>query len=112
MLTTSHGRQLVQTVFIELIITIRSNLQTPETIQQATKVLIEAIGGPAAAALPPNATLSDLVATLNSLVSDSTAPDSTAQQLLGTVNDAIASAGLTAVFNNATLAPTGGQLQL
>jgi hypothetical protein len=97
-------------VSISLIITIKDTLQTKESIQQATKVLIEAIGGPAAEALPPNATINDLVQTLNNLVSNSGSSNSTAQELLGTVNDAIVSAGLTGIFNNVTVAPTGVEL--
>jgi hypothetical protein len=102
-----HGRQLLQTASLQLVITVRDPAQTPEQLQAATKVLIQAIGGPTVESLPANATLDDLVTTLNTLISNSSTPDSTAQQLLGTMNDAIASANLTDTFNNATVAPTG-----
>jgi hypothetical protein len=100
-------RHLLQGVSVKLVITIKNTLQTPEAIQAGTKMLIEAIGGPAAASLPPNATVDDLVATLNNLISNSSNPESTAQELLSTVNAAIVTAGLTSVFDTATVVPTG-----
>jgi hypothetical protein len=98
---------MLQTASLQIVITVRDTAQTPEQVQTATKVLIEAIGGTTVESLPPTATLSDLVATLNVLVSNSSNPGSAAQQLLQTVNDAFVSANLTSVFNNATVEPTG-----
>jgi hypothetical protein len=105
-LAAAAGRHLLQTVTVKLVITVADSAQTPAQIQNATKVLIEAIniGGPAIS-LPENATLSELVAALNSLVSNS--PGNTVQELLEVVNTAIVVAGLDDVFNNATATPTG-----
>jgi hypothetical protein len=108
-LSGAPGRQLLLTASVTLVITIRDTQQTPAQIQQATKVLIEAIGGPTVESLPANASLNDLVATLITIISNSSTPGSTAQELLQTVNDAIVTANLTSIFNNATVAPTGEQ---
>jgi hypothetical protein len=105
-LAATAGRHLLQTVTVKLVITVADTAQTPAQIQAATVVLIDAIniGGPAIS-LPPNATLSELVAALNNLVSNS--PGNTVQELLEAVNTAIVVAGLDDVFNNATTTPTG-----
>jgi hypothetical protein len=106
-LAAAAGRHLLQTATVKLVITIADTEQTPAEIQEATKILIEAIGGPVAEALPVNATLNDLVATLNSLISNSAG--NTVQELLEVVNTAIVVAGLDDVFNNATTSPTGAR---
>jgi hypothetical protein len=105
--TLQQGRRRLLAASVVLVITISDSQQTAAEVQQATKVLIEAIGGPTVEALPPYATLDDLLVTLNNLVSNSSDPGSTAQQLLATVNDAIASANLTSIFSNATAVPKG-----
>lgn len=106
-LSSNSNRQLLQAASVQIVITIRNTAQTPAAIQEATKVLIEAVGGPAIESLPANATVNDLVSTLNALISNSSSPASTAQQLLDTVNEAIVSAGLSSVFSEATAVPTG-----
>ncbi|WIA37860.1 hypothetical protein OEZ86_014709 [Tetradesmus obliquus] len=99
----TNRRHLLQGVTIKMVITIRQSVTSEAAIQAATKVLIEAIGGPTVESLPPNATFADLLATLNNLVSNSSSADSTVvQELLASVNDAIVSANLTSVFDNAT----------
>ncbi|WIA39725.1 hypothetical protein OEZ86_005787 [Tetradesmus obliquus] len=105
-LSSNSNRQLLQVASVQIVITIRNTAQTPAAIQEATKVLIEAVGGPAIESLPANATVNDLVSTLNALISNSSSPASTAQQLLDTVNEAIVSAGLSSVFSEATAVPT------
>jgi hypothetical protein len=99
------ARRRLQAATLKLVITVTNAAVTATEIQRAAAVLIEAVGGPNVEALPANATLSDLIATLNSLVSN--VPGNTVDELLKAVNTAIVTAGLGNVFNNATATPTG-----
>jgi hypothetical protein len=79
---------------------VKESIKSPAAVQNATKALIVAVGISTGDALPPNASLSSLVAMINNELKS----ESKQQELLQKVNEAIAAApSLTAAFNNATV---------
>lgn len=84
---------------MKLVITLKDTIKSAAAVKDATKALMEAVGISTGDSLPPNASLSALVAMLNRELKTETKQ----QELLQKVNVAIAAdPRLSAAFNNAT----------
>jgi hypothetical protein len=86
-------------VHVKLVITLKDSIKSAAAVHNATKALIEAVGISSGDALPPNASLSSLVALLNQELKS----EEKQQELLQKVNEAIAAApSLSSTFTNAS----------